>query len=164
MRVIERATLRPARQDDIPAIITLCADAHKESPRYRLMTFDADKIDATLRGLIGTTATGPSGFVNVIVKGEDHVAVMVGVMQDQLFGPDLTAREVFLYVAPEHRKSLARYNMRLIAAFERWGAANGAVEFVCGSSTGVATKAAQRMYEFMGYGSFSFSMVKRRGA
>lgn len=155
--------VRNARPDDIPALLEMCRFAHDESPRYRNLRFDSGKVEATIHAMVGTYATGPVECVLVSERGDHVTGVFGGVVQEHLFGPDLVAREVLFYVKPEHRGTFARAGIKLVRAFERWAFERGAVEIVVGSSTMVTPNTTLRLYEYLGYHSHGFSMIKRRG-
>ena len=155
--------VRQAQQDDTYAILDLCECAHMESPRYRKLRFDPNKMEALIRAMIGTLATGSQGHVSVSEKSGSITGVFLGVMQEHFFGPDLVAREVLLYVRPGERGTFARAAVKLLRTFERWAVENGAVEIVVGSSTLIATDTAKRLYEYLGYHTHGFAMLKRKG-
>lgn len=158
-------TVRVATPDDTESLLELCRAAHAESPRYRILRFDPVKVEDVIRAMVGTYATGaPESNCVFVSERDDHVTGVFGaVLQDYIFGPDLVAREVLFYVKPEHRGTFARAAVKLVRAFERWGAERGAIEFVVGSSTMVTPDTTLRLYEYLGYHSHGFSMIKKRG-
>ena len=64
---------REATIEDLPVLLALGAALHAESPRYRRLSFDADRLDATLRQLIGQV----NGFVRIAGDGGTVDGVMV---------------------------------------------------------------------------------------
>lgn len=157
--------VRPARPGDAAALLELCRAAHAESPRYRILRFDPAKVEDTIQAMVGTYATGaPAGACVVVSEKDDHVTgVFGGVLQDHIFGPDLVAREVLFYVSPQHRGTFARAAIKLVRAFERWAFSRGAMELVVGSSTMVTPDTTLKLYQYLGYHSHGFSMIKKRG-
>lgn len=155
--------VRNARPSDEPVLLEMCRFAHAESPRYRNLRFDQSKVEATIQAMVGTYATGPAECVLVSERGDHVTGVFGAVMQDHLFGPDLVAREVLFYVKPEHRGTFARAGIKLVRAFERWAFDRGALELVVGSSTMITPETTLRLYQYLGYHSHGFSMIKRRG-
>lgn len=155
--------VREAHPGDTAALLEMCRAAHAESPRYRNLRFDQGKVEATIMAMVGTYATGPAECVLVSERDDRVTGVFGAVMQDHLFGPDLVAREVLFYVKPEHRGTFARAGIKLVRAFERWAFSRGAMELVVGSSTMITPETTLRLYQYLGYHSHGFSMIKRRG-
>lgn len=154
--------VRRATQDDIPALLAMCRALHLESPRYRTCSFNQDKVEGTLQHLIGTLATGSNDDACVLIADRDGevVGVFVGVIRQHLFSDDCAAHEVLFYIKPEHR-GRTRAAVNLVRTFERWAHARGVAEKVVGTSTEITTATTLRLYEYLGYHSHGFAMIKR---
>lgn len=108
----------------IDQAINLLKQMHKET-KYSKFRLDENKLRSTLEHLIEKKQ-----FIRV---SDD--AIMIGVIEETFFGPDLIANDVLLYVS-EKKRGLGIAES-LIEEFKRWSIGNGAVSCIIGQTTGV---------------------------
>lgn len=88
-------------------------------------------------------------FCNLADHDGQIVGFMLGYVSEQFFGDDLVACDLAVFVLPEFRGK--RISLRLIAAFEAWAKARGAIQVMLGQSTGVDIERTRSLYERLGY-------------
>jgi GNAT superfamily N-acetyltransferase len=140
------AEIRPARVDDIPAIVRYGAEMVQES-RYRGMSFAPDKVGQIMRAVI--TESQGAGFV-AEVAGQ-IVGGAFAVLTAPWFSHDPTACDLAVFVAPEHRRNGVA--VQLVQAVLWWAQQIGVHHVDLSISTGVEAEATGRLYEKLG-GSF----------
>lgn len=135
--------LRDATLDDVPALLALGQRMHAESPRFRQIEFDSDRLQMTLEQLLAS----PGGFI--MVGEQDGIAgVMVAMATQHWCSRDVVASEMALYVEPEFRGTLLA--ARLIRRYVTWARDRGARLVTAGISTGVHVEETARLYEAVG--------------
>lgn len=147
--------VRPAELADVPAVLGLARRMHAESPRYRGRNFDESKVERTLQAVM--TGALPGGAL-VAVSGGTVVGMIAGFVVEQFFGPDKTASDFALYVAPEHRGGSA--GVRLVKTFEKLVRALGALDLTLGISAEIDAERVAGLYERLGYRRSGFTLVK----
>lgn len=128
------------------------ADMHRESPRYRVITYDCQRVARLAEGLI------PKGLVFVATRGEDMVGMVAGVVTEHFFSGTKYVSDLILYVRPTFRGTFAAGE--LVDALEGAGRAQGATESVLGISTEVHAEATAKLYERFGYTRSGISLRK----
>jgi len=134
--------IRDAALDDLPVLLALGEAMHAESPRYRRLSFDADRLEATLRQLIGQV----NGFVQIASAGGTVDGVMVAMVAPHWTSWDLVASDLALYVMPDARGG--RVGARLVQAYLEWALERGATMVQAGVTAGIAD--AGRLYAACG--------------
>lgn len=154
---IERGplTVRAVQVSDFDEIIQLGAEIHAESA-YASLPYDVAKLRSTM-----TWARRTSTFMGWVahIDGE-LVGAMAGCIDKYFFCNLLYARDAFMFVKKDHRKT-ATIVLRLIKAFEQWAKTKPIQEIRLGSSTGYKPKKMQRFYTALGYDWVGTSHTKR---
>ena len=133
---------REATIEDLPVLLALGEAMHAESPRYRRLSFDADRLEATLRQLIGQV----NGFVRIAGDGGAVDGVMVAMVSPHWTSWDLVATDLALYVMPDARGG--HVGARLVRAYLEWARERGATLVQAGVTAGIAD--AGRLYAACG--------------
>lgn len=144
--------IRQATMTDVPALIELGAMMHAESPRYRHLTFRADKLAGLSHSLVD------DGILLLAVDHGRPVGMAVGFVMEQFFTDSRLAADLAIYVIPAHRGG--PWFLRLVKAFERRALDLGADEISLGVSTEVDTERTAGLYERLGYRRSAIGMVK----
>jgi|DEB19_MinimDraft_2_1074335.scaffolds.fasta_scaffold00935_2 GNAT superfamily N-acetyltransferase len=139
MRMIRNAT-----SEDIPRMVELGRLMHAESPNFRGMRFDADKLASAVRHAINS----PAGFAGVAERDGQVIGGLVAMAVPHYFSPDEVACDLALFVAPEHRGGMAA--ARLVAAYRDWGKALGVAKVQMGVMAGVEAWMVEALCERLG--------------
>ena len=94
---------------------------HAESD-WSEVEYDEDKVS----GYIDAGINDPNYFAIVVEKDEKRIGFMAGRLLEYSFSREKFARELDLYVEPEHRKGMA--GMFMMKKFMDWSKMNKAVE------------------------------------
>lgn len=149
-------TIRRAGRPDIPAIISMARDMHQESPRYRTLGFDAEKISALALHLMLTPG---AGGVLVAEKGDKIVGMFAFHVGQHFFSNDTFASDVVMYVRPEHRSGFIF--PRMVKAFEAWADEYLVAEKLLGVSAEIDSQQTIAVLERMGYARVATGTMKR---
>lgn len=137
---IERASV-----EDVPELVRLSSLMHAESS-YSKFNFDLNKISNNFYFWVSS----PEYFVAV---AKDDCGSIVGgycgYVTEYIFGKDLIACDLGLFVEPSRRGGMTA--VKLIKAFEDWAQSKGAKEVCPGTTTMVAPERTSRLYEHLGY-------------
>lgn len=126
----------------------------QESPRYRDMDYDGEKVRRILQVMGSDEAS--AAFV-AESDGELQGATVIAVA-GRWFGSGFFVTDLSLYVKPEHRGGAA-FGL-LIDAIEHWTAARGIRDITLGVSTEVHPEATVRAYERKGYKVTGYTLAK----
>lgn len=146
--------IRQGDRDDIPALIELGGLMHKESPRFRGLDWDEDKLIQ-----LGILLADQGGMF-VAEKDNKVVGMILGMVTEHFFGRDLVASDLVVYVHPDHRGGTMV--VRLLKKFEAWAYATGAKVIVLGVSTEIKADRTGELYKRLGYRSTGVMAVKER--
>lgn len=138
-------TMRHATADDIPRLVELGRLMHAESPFYSRMTFDAEKLAAT----IAHTIESPRGFARVLEQEEGIQGGMLALVTPHWFSKDLAACDLALFIDPMYRGGLGA--VRLLNAYAVWARDAGATLVQFGIMTGVNVETTARLCERLGW-------------
>lgn len=137
--------IRQATHNDIPRMVELGRAMHGESPVFCRLTFDADKLAAT----IATAIDSPAGFAWV----SEHDGVLAGgflaMVAPHWFSPDLVACDLALFIDPEYRGGMSA--VRLISAYVEWAQRRGAALIQIGVMTGVNVDKTEALLHRLGW-------------
>lgn len=136
--------IRVAEWSDVDALVALGEALHRESPVFRGRNFCGQKVRKVLVEMIAG-----SGVVFISEQEGRVNGAMLGFVQADWFGHDLTACELCLFVLPGSRGAGIAH--ALVCAFEQWAELMGACLVSVGVSTGINTEVAAGVYESMGY-------------
>lgn len=142
------AKVRRAGAADLSILVEMGRALHAESPRYRGMRYDPDKVRRLARELTGNLLA-ELGAVFVAEEAGEVVGVAAVVAAERWFGPDRYVTDLTMYVKPEHRGGSAF--VKLVKALEDWAAQQGVQDIDLGVSTDVHTDRTVRAYERLGY-------------
>lgn len=146
--------IRPATVDDLPAMILMGAEMHKESI-YRDRNYSYEKLLTDGRYML----QHPDRYFLAVAEDEKGtVGMYVGFITEFYFGYDTVAYDLLLFVNQGRRGTLAA--ARLIEAFTEWAFANGASEIRPGVSTGVMVDRTAGLYERLGFESIGYIFRK----
>lgn len=135
--------IRPANYSDLDAMARLGEIMHQES-RFKVLTYDYDKVVATLRWLISEQQ-----FVVVSEQNGEIIGGFVGAAMPHWASPDLVAFDYALFIRPECRGTTVPF--RLVREFRRWANERGAKLITAGISTGVHVEKTAALYEAAGF-------------
>lgn len=137
--------IRPACASDIPRMVELGRAMHGESPVFRRLAFDAQR----LAGTIGRAIDSDSGFAFV----SEHDGMVVGgflaMVTPHWFSSDLVACDLALFIDPEYRGGMAA--VRLISAYVDWAKSRGAALIQIGVMTGVNVDKTEALLHRLGW-------------
>lgn len=148
--------IRKGNCTDIPAIISMARDMHAESPRYRTLGFDAEKINALALGLI---LNPEAGGVLVAEQNGYLVGMLAFYVSEFFFGGDLLASDLVMYVRPQFRGG--SIFPRLVVAFEKWADEFGVKEKQLGVSAGIDSERVVDVLKRMGYAPVAIGTMKK---
>lgn len=139
--------IRAATIDDVPELVELGRAMHAESPRYRALTFDADKLAATLRGVL---MVPEQGFARVVQADDGElIGGLIAVLVPHWASDDLTSCDLALFMAPQARGTLAP--ARLLNQYAQWARDRGARQIMLGVMTGVSVAQTVALCERLGW-------------
>ena len=148
--------IRRAVPSDIPAILAMAKDMVAESPRYRAMRFNEEKLNSLALALIRLKSV-PGGCVVAEQEGK-LVGMLAFHVGSQFFSDDTFASDLAMYIRPEHRKSTIF--PRMVIEFERWADEYGVDEKLLGVSAEVDSECTVIVLERMGYRRCAVGTVK----
>ena len=130
---------------DIPVLIVLGAEMHKES-RYANLDFDPQKL-----WQLGETMLGnPDSWLALVVERDGNIiGFCCGYVAPHFFGNELTSGDLAIYVVPEHRGGTI--GARLVKKYTAWCEAQGVREPLLGVSAGITPDRTGQLYERLGY-------------
>ena len=132
------------------------AAMHAESPRYRTLDFDEEKLFNLAQYLIVT----PSAGGTLVAESQGRIAGMLAFAVGEFyFGKDKYASDVVMYLKPEHRGG--SLFPRMVAAFEKWADEFGVKEKQLGVSADIDSERVVAVLLRLGYAKASTGTVKR---
>ena len=137
--------IRLAALDDIPRMVELGALMHAESPEFKGMRFDSDKLAATIATVISNTG---GGFARALELQGRVVGGMLAMATPHYFSPDFVTCDLAMFIAPEHRGGMAA--VRLLAAYRDWGKKLGAAKVQLGVMAGIDSWMVEALCERLG--------------
>lgn len=130
--------IRVATIEDVPRIADIGAMMHAESPEYRDIEYDRDKVAQTMIGLI------EHGVVFLYESGGEIRGGVAGGLSEFWFSRERIAGDFSLFVLPEHRQGMIA--VRLVLAFKAWAKMRGARRVTMGITTGIHEEATAQLY------------------
>lgn len=147
--------IRVPDDDQLLAAVRLGEAMWDESPVYRLVSRDTDKMIEFAYIARADDRT----FFQVAVNGDQHVCgFLVGSIAPYGFHDSVFAFDRLVYVEPDMRGT--GVVNALIRAFEAWAWDHGAARIVLGTTTGVNTYATEHLYNKLGYETVGKLMMK----
>jgi len=142
--------------EDVERMISLGRKMHAESPVYRNMEYDENR----LRGYGRMALDNPEewGMFFVDKEGETVAMVAVFVAPKYFSGRRREASDMFLYAERGRRGGIAA--MRCMRAVEKWAKENNVKAINMSVSAGIDDERAVRFYEGIGYNQSAVTMTK----
>lgn len=137
--------IREATHADVDALVELGRLMHAESPRFSRLKFSAQRLAATLDGLM---AARPLGFLWVSCDDRGIRGGLAAVVARHWCSHDQVASDLALFMRPDARGGLDV--PRLVWRYRTWAQEQGAVLVQLGVTTGVHTEATVGLYQRMG--------------
>jgi len=151
---LEALKIRQGDTDDILSLIDLGRAMHEESPRFKDMDYDEEKL------LNLGVNLAEQGGIFLAEKNGKPVGMVLGMVTEHFFGHDLMATDLAVYVHPDHRGGTLV--VRLIKKFEAWAFSMGAKIVSMGVSTEVDAERTSQLYKRLGYRMTGCLAVKER--
>ena len=136
--------IRPMIAEDIPRLIEMGKDFHREATSYHPFVFSEEKLIS-----LGYQILDDFNFMCLVHEGGEIDGMIAGAIYEQFFSFDLTAAELFLFVDKSRRGAVI--GKRLVSAFEMWATSRGAREIRVGVSSGITPDRTVGFYEHLGY-------------
>jgi GNAT superfamily N-acetyltransferase len=137
------AKVRSATLADMDALLALAVPMHAESPRYRVMALNLEKVERTFAWALAHGAV-------LLAETEGEAAGMaIAFAAERWFSDERYATDLLVYVKPEHRGSSAF--ARLVRAMETWCRSEGIHDLAPGVSTEADALRTVHAYERLGY-------------
>lgn len=138
------AIIRKINENDIPALIELGQQMHRESA-YAFLPYQEDKVQQFIIDIINDTETQ---CALVAEKNDILIGMIAGYIIDYFFCDELLACDMVLFIKKSHRGGLTAF--RLARAFRQWAQQQGAVELSLGISTNIHPQRTGQLYQKMG--------------
>lgn len=136
--------IRDMKRLDIPSLIMLGAEMHKEST-YKHLDFDPVKLWALGDQIL---ANPDSYCAFVAEKDGEIIGLIIGYAVPHFFGNDLMSGDLAVYVDAAHRKGMT--GARLVKAYLDWCDGKGVKCPMLGVSAGISSDKVGRLYERLG--------------
>ena len=140
--------------DDVPTLIELGRVMHQESPRFRGLDYDEEKLMQLGANLVN------QGGIFLAEKDGKPLGMILGMVTEHFFGHDLMACDLAVYVHPDHRGGTLA--VRLIKKYEAWAFSMGAKVITMGVSTEVEADRTGQLYKRLGYRMTGVLAVKEK--
>tara|TARA_R110000851_G_scaffold288407_2_gene442474 strand:- start:897 stop:1352 length:456 start_codon:yes stop_codon:yes gene_type:complete len=137
--------IRDMVASDIPVMITLGAEMHKES-RFANLDFDTSRLWSLGEVILASPDVYKAA---VYEQNNEIIGFCVGYVAPHFFGNDLTSGDVAIYVLPEHRKGMV--GVKLIKTYDEWCVRKGVKEPLLGVSAGITPERIGKLYKRLGY-------------
>lgn len=138
--------IREATHDDIPTMLVLGEEMHRES-RYAQHPWNATKV----AGLIATLIDSEDGLALVAERDGQMVGGFLGAAFDHWCTDARQSSDFAMFVLPEHRGTTI--GARLLRRYAAWARTRGVPDSLigCGITTGVDLAASTRLYALCGF-------------
>ena len=141
-----KTQIRLCTKKDILPMMHLACQMHEESPAYRDLPIELVKLE----NLALAAIENPRAATIMVFTTDGRVTGMFGaIATEEYFGTAITTCDLFLYVLPEHRGSLAA--LRLIKEYEKWAIDLGATRINLGITTGLLEAETGKLFEAAGF-------------
>lgn len=142
--------IRSGRQDDLPQLMALSARLRDESVTMRDIVIDEAKLKAVYARAFDPADDRVCLFV--YERNGELAGGMLGFIAEYYFSRERFATDLYLYVAPAHRRGLVSgiVARRLFDRYRDWTAERGVREVRVNVSTGVALEGSHRFFTSLG--------------
>lgn len=134
-----------ATRDDVLTCLELAKQMHMESPVFRDLDFDDEKVCGLMLHAIAHED-------HALIVAKEHGTIVGGIMgyiAPHYFGHDRAAFDFGIFVMHGHRNG--RLGLQLLMHFERWAFKNHVKRIVLGVTTGINDDRVLSLYERAGY-------------
>ena len=139
---------------DRDAVLGMARAMHAESPTYRDISWNEDKVNAIIE-----MALSRDDIHCLVAKENDTpIGMLVVFLNHYFFSDDFFAADMLLYVQPDKRN--ASVAKGLISHAEHWAESSGARELRFGNSAGITPRLGL-LYERLGYKNDNHLYIKR---
>ncbi len=150
MPKVEGLSVRDFADDDIEALIALGPEIHGESI-YHGLNYDPDKLRKLAAAALDRNNSMFCCFV-AEYRGT-IIGVFAGIIAVHFFGTDMSASDLFLYIAKKYRATRAGAwaATLLIARYESWAKEKGAAEVTIRAVSKGTSRQTLRLFQRLGY-------------
>lgn len=150
--------IRSIQREDFEPLLLFCDLMHRESPAYRDMPMDPEK----LQQLGEMMVTQPERLCGLVAIHEGRlIGMLAGFVTESFFGPDCLASDLAVFVPNDRRGGVAA--AALIGRFEAWARERGAQAVQLGITTGVHQERTAALYRRLGFEPFGIVCRKTMG-
>lgn len=144
--------IRDAQQNEILRYIALGEEMHKESPHFRDMSFDPDKVGNIFANAIANIH-GDWFFKIIADKDNNVIGGFLGFICEQWFGHERVAQDLALFVSQEGRNKAGLDSVRVLKQFVKWAKERGCMDknIHVGVTTGVKDDELVKLYKMAGF-------------
>jgi len=147
--------IRTATIEDIDRLLELGRMFHAESPEYRDISFDDNKVRQVLTSMIENPQIG---VIFVVTQSDRIVGGIVGMLTEYWFSDEKFATDLAVFVDPTTRHGVIA--SKLVIALRIWAAKMGARELKMPITAGINTDGVARLYDALGMRSVGQTFVK----
>lgn len=147
-------TARFAEHEDVPEIIGLLGEMHRES-RFAEYPLDTEKLSVMVHRVIEHI----DGACIVAADSDSFAGVLIGGVAEFFFSRARHAEAQIIYVLPGRRGGWAAIRMENV--FRQWAGNTDAVEVSAGDSASVPGTSMDAFYTRIGYQALGRNYVKR---
>lgn len=141
-----KSQTRPCIREDFESMLEMAKQMHQESPVYKDLPLDLNK----LLELGEMSLLYPDSITLLVSETDGVLTGMLGAVATQeYFGPAITTCDLFLYVRPDKRGSLASF--RLIKKYVKWAESLHATRISLGITTGILLEETGKLFEAAGF-------------
>ena len=142
--------IRAGEERDLAQLLAMSALMRDETITMRAILIDEAKLASVYRRAFDPNDDRMCLFV--YERSGQIQGGMLGYIAEYYFSRELFAADLYLYVTPECRRSLASglVARRLFQGYRDWAIARGVREVRAGVSTGIMVQAAHRFYMGLG--------------
>jgi GNAT superfamily N-acetyltransferase len=149
--------VREATIEDLPHVLSLFVDMHRDSDRYKNIPLSIAAIGDKIKRL----HLSKESVILIDERDGEIVGMFWGMVDRYFFSTTRFTTDVLLYVVPKSRNGFIAY--RLVKAFEQWSESVGVQDIQVGVSTGNDNEAVADFYTRLGYTNTGIVLSKRIG-
>lgn len=150
---MQESNLRLATKDDINIIVEFASKFHSTTP-YSNLSFDRDKVTLFVNSLIDNK---DKAAIILYIVDSIPVGCLIGYIEENMFGIELTSLELMLWVEEEYR---GKDSWELLNAYEYWSKLKGCSSCCVSSLEGIIGDKLDKKYKDMGYNPIERTYMK----
>lgn len=151
MPLSKQVPFKLATIQDIPELLSLCEQAHKESPHE--LRLDREQIFSSLHEII------EKGVIICYVQDNRIVGLIGGITTFTIMSLEKVGAELLWFVHPDYRRS--RNALKLLTAFEYWCWSQDCKAITLGNMPNDSFEATKKFYTRKGYKLIEMAYMKR---